>query len=388
MKSGKDNQYGIAEYCPDIQQILIDAAVNLLNHENPYTGLKDADDPGLVCVEFQNEASLMFWGGYSIRELPSYLKDYNQRFTAVLKEKYGTQEKLVEAWGNDALNVFGTKNEHLEKGNIESITDAALLNGEGLETAKENGTLQRMLDNGAFMHQEQSTYYGNYTRAVRATGYKGPLVGSCWRGKGGVTEYCNLRSDALVGIIDRHNYHEGLSGWKPRTGDTFSNRAQINMPGGGLLSSGMVQVSDRPYAFSEWATVFPNEWVLESPTIIAAYGMGLQGWDASYQFAIQHPGFRRHAACKQSLADCTSRKHRPLSGAGPHALSRRREAILEADRLLLTVMARAENTGMEFNKERNALEKLGGAPILLEPKDGMLEFDGSRDKTFYYEIVL
>ena len=556
--SGRDNQYGIADFCPDIQQILIDATVNLLNHRNPYSGLKYSEDPGLACVEFQNEACIMFWEGHSFRELPSYLKDYHARFTAFLKEKYGTQEKLIAAWGPKALNIFETKDEQLDKGNIESITDAALLNDAGLKAAKEGGCLQRMLDNGLFMHEEQNTYYGNFAKAVRAAGYKGPLVGSCWRGKGGITDYYNLRSDALVGIIDRHNYHGGLSGWKPRTGDPFGTKAQVNMPGGGLFSSGMMQVSDRPYAFSEWATVFPNEWVLESPAIIAVYGMGLQGWDASYQFAIQRPGFRNtlhannlwqiarpeNAGLYPALARMIYRGdvqegevisvrrislqdlengvlpwgdeyysgwkdikvyQGPMPGealaagrvvveftdepapsempemekfmtngvvrsgtgqlvwdvsdpqkgfftvnapgtralvgfvpqetvtlgsvslnlkgnlfAGVFVTSLDREKpVEEADRLLLTVMARAKNSGMEFNEERNALTALGGAPILLEPVKGTLsfegrdvkqvnlldhdgrrtdrtitpdggriDFDGARERTLYYEILL
>jgi hypothetical protein len=97
-----------------------------------------------------------------------------------------------------------------------------------------------------------------------------------------------------VGIIDRHNYHGGLSGWRARA-DEFSSGAQINTPGSGLFSSSMVQMIDRPYAFSEWASVFPNEWTLESPAILAVYGMGLQDWDASYQF-VTGPGRRGYAS--------------------------------------------------------------------------------------------
>jgi hypothetical protein len=58
----------------------------------------------------------------------------------------------------------------------------------------------------------------------------------------------------------------------------------LGTPGTGLLSSGFLQVMDRPFAFSEWSSYYPNEWTIESVTLIAAYGMGLQGWDASYQF--------------------------------------------------------------------------------------------------------
>jgi hypothetical protein len=44
-------------------------------------------------------------------------------------------------------------------------------------------------------------------------------------------------------------------------------------------------VIDRPFAFSEWMSLLPNQWIAEAAPLIAVYGMGLQGWDASYAFA-------------------------------------------------------------------------------------------------------
>jgi hypothetical protein len=63
----------------------------------------------------------------------------------------------------------------------------------------------------------------------------------------------------------------------------------LTEPGSGLLSTGMQQVLDRPFAFSEWMSLLPNEWTAEASPLIAAYGMGLQGWDASYSFASNEP---------------------------------------------------------------------------------------------------
>jgi hypothetical protein len=41
---------------------------------------------------------------------------------------------------------------------------------------------------------------------------------------------------------------------------------------------------------SEWIHVFPNEWGVEGPALIGAYGMGLQGWDVSYMFQNRDSG--------------------------------------------------------------------------------------------------
>jgi hypothetical protein len=41
---------------------------------------------------------------------------------------------------------------------------------------------------------------------------------------------------------------------------------------------------------SEWIHVSPNEWGVEGPAILGAYGMGLQGWDVSYPFQNRDTG--------------------------------------------------------------------------------------------------
>jgi len=55
-------------------------------------------------------------------------------------------------------------------------------------------------------------------------------------------------------------------------------------PGSGYLGTGLQQVIDRPFGISEWSHVYPSLYAAEGPPIVAAYGMGLQGWDASYEF--------------------------------------------------------------------------------------------------------
>jgi hypothetical protein len=92
--------------------------------------------------------------------------------------------------------------------------------------------------------------------------------------------------------------------------------------------------------------------------------------------------------------------------------------IASAKRLLITTMARARNTGMQYAEDKKQLLNVGEAPILLEPvagtvhfqnstglrvyvldhsgnrtgtevsvNNGKVEFDGARYKTIYYEAV-
>jgi hypothetical protein len=135
------------------------------------------------------------------------------------------------------------------------------------------GERLRLLDNAAFYHDVQNTFYGRFAKAIRDAGYKGPLVGSPWQAPTMLPHYYNLRSDYLVGYVDRHNYFGG------KIPDTM-----LAHPGSGYFGSGLQQVLDRPFGLSEWIHVYPSLYSAEGPAILAAYGMGLQGWDASYEF--------------------------------------------------------------------------------------------------------
>ncbi len=144
--------------------------------------------------------------------------------------------------------------------------------GDGLPQ-QPGGPRARLLDNAAFLHDVQNRFYGRFVKAIRAAGYQGPLCGSPWQAPAMVPHYYNLRSDYLVGWIDRHNYFGG------KLDDTMLAR-----PGSGYLGSGLQQVADRPFGISEWIHVYPSLYSAEGPAIFAAYGMGLQGWGASYEF--------------------------------------------------------------------------------------------------------
>lgn len=92
-------------------------------------------------------------------------------------------------------------------------------------------------------------------------------------------------------ICSRHNYFGGGAGGHRLDTGAVKNKSMLSRPGSGLLSTGMQQVADRPFSFSEWMSLIPNEWTAESDPLIAACGMGLQGWDASFSFAVDHPRY-------------------------------------------------------------------------------------------------
>jgi len=281
----------LVNFAPDLQDLNIALTVDMLNHVNPHTGLRYADDPALAFIEFQNEDNI-FWSAIdrSLEQAPTYRAMLNRQFSQWLKKKYGSQDALENAWGKENI----PEGESLEKENIYPQPSHGLFSYE-YETAKnENRPMAKhILDKMRFLYETQMDFYKKFEKAIRNTGYKGVLVGSCWQAGSGLSHFYNLSADYEVGMIDRHNYFGGGAGGHRLATGTVKNNSMLKSPGSGLMSAGLQQVKDRPFSFSEWMSLVPNEWTAESDPIIAVYGMGLQGWDSSFSFATDLPRFSR-----------------------------------------------------------------------------------------------
>jgi hypothetical protein len=295
------NTYAVINISRELQDLRLKWIKALMNHVNPYTGLAYKDDPALASVEFQNEDGIFFYStGAAVLSWPRYGRQFARRYSDWLKEKYGTHERLVEAWGADELSkaqgqtayyfmtkrLFPGQDEHLDKRNIIAIANPWFFTPYGLMDQQRNLNIrERLLDNLQFLLQEQKSWYARFDKALEDLGYDGPVTGSCWIAAEGVTHYANLYTDAWIGYIDRHDYMGGgYKGWWITTGD--AERASLTgTPGGGTLDQGFNQVKGRPFALSEWTVVFPSQWRADGTSLVALYGMGLGDWDASYQFA-------------------------------------------------------------------------------------------------------
>ena len=273
-KNLQGNTYAFIHFAEDVQDLMIDMVVNLLKHKNPYTGKTYAEEPALCFIELQNEDDIFFYTSEkAFNACPTYKKRFLARFAAWLKERYGTQEKLRAAW-EGALR----SGETLADENIVPQLNPWFF-GEDHLPGQKGGARRRLLDTAAFLHDVQDRFYSRFVKAIRDAGYKGPINGSPWQAPSMLPHYYNLYSDYKAGYIDRHNYFEG-----PGPGMFAS---MLTHPGSGYFSSGLQQVIDRPFALSEWIHVYPNVYSAEGPAILAAYGLGLQGWDASYEFQSQ-----------------------------------------------------------------------------------------------------
>ena len=115
----------------------------------------------------------------------------------------------------------------------------------------------------------------------------------------------------------------GLPGGLDRPAQLLRRRfadTMLAQPGSGYLGSGLQQVADRPFGISEWIHVYPSLYSAEGPAIFAAYGMGLQGWDSSYEFQSSsgHGAGARSWATSPGACGTPTRPRRsasPRSGA-------------------------------------------------------------------------
>jgi hypothetical protein len=280
----------LVNFAEDLQELNIELTVHMLNHRNPHTGLRYADDPALSFVELQNEDNI-FWSAIekTLEQTPAYRSLLCRKFSQWLKNKYGNQTALVNAWGKDQL----PEGETLDKGNVYPKPNHSWFSAEYENARKESRPVrQAYLDRAQFLYEEQIKFYNRFSEAIRRTGYRGPVVGSCWQAGTGLTHLYNLYADHQVGIVDRHNYSGGETGHQMVPGKV-DNTPMVAKPGTGLLSTGLQQTEGRPFALSEWMSLIPNQWTAEAAPLVAAYGMGLQGWDASYAFALDYPHFTK-----------------------------------------------------------------------------------------------
>jgi len=272
----------------ELQDIQIEQLINLLKYKNESTGLTYADDPCVMCVELVNEDCAFFYNTMrAMNQSPTLKARMGKEFAFWLKTKYKTEEALLKTWGNNPLNVFTN----------EQATGEAFNNGEGPiypvgnpwfydPTQMDGGAMTdrkpRLVDTMLFWYDKQNEFYDRFVAAIRETGYQGEIVASNWQAGRGPSHFLNLHSDWRIGMIDRHNYFEGAT-------------SMFAVPGSGLLSTGMQQVADRPFMFSEWIHTFPNEYCVEGPAIIGAYGMGLNDWDVSFMFQNSDQGHFRQS---------------------------------------------------------------------------------------------
>ncbi len=279
---GLRDSYGLITMSPQLWEIRTKVLLTLLNHKNPYTGLRYADDPALLCVEFQNEDSIFFWNPLGDLSQPNpkkwkaHAKKLRGMFAVWAQKKFPDAAALTKAWGNlDAADKWGGELQLMGPWEM----DTSGIRG------KFAGNTARAGDTIRFLTEMQMENYKTCEQAVRGTGFKAQTVTTNWLGGSGLLDQANIYTDTVGSMIDRHNYAGGGAGGHGIAEGQIYADSHLGKPGSHLFSIGLKQVEDRPFSISEWTMCPPNQWKLEAAPIMAFYGMGLQGWDCSFHFA-------------------------------------------------------------------------------------------------------
>ncbi len=231
-----------AMFDPVLWDLQCEYATQLLTHENPYTGNRYVDEPALVLSECINESSLFYpWGLSSMKQDRPYYYD----------ELVG----LLEGWCQE-------QNQPLPEGDLADLLQSG--NTVVLE----------------FLYETQTAYFQRLREFLRGLGYRVPITGSNhWERHVG-----DLRSNAMLDWIDTHNYWDHPQGGYSPT-NNFGNSSTLKGRGTNLASYlAIMQVVDKPLTISEWNCVWPNEYIIEGPLLMAATG-AIQGWDGPMQFS-------------------------------------------------------------------------------------------------------
>jgi hypothetical protein len=276
----RKDTYGIVTMSPKLWEIRTRWMVQLLQHKNPYTGLRYVDDPALIAVELQNEDSIFFWNplGWLAegKKMPKHSKLLRERFAAWVKAKYADDNALKAAWGQ------------LREGDSVSADELHIMSPWELEGKGPRGRFaglsRRAGDYVQFLAEMQRADFDRALKAVRDAGFKGVTMTTAWQVGGAASEAANLWTDTAGDMIDRHNYFGGGAGGHGISEGKVENASHLHQPGSGIFTTAMKQVENKPFSMTEWTQCPPNQWKLECAPLFAFYGMGLQGWDASWHF--------------------------------------------------------------------------------------------------------
>jgi len=112
-------------FTPALVQAQKDFAEEMLNHHNPYRGVRYADDPAVAFVEITNEDSFFMWGSMdTLRNLPEYYADIlQQMYNDWLGDEYTDTNNLRDYWNSNVdppgENVLTSFDDHFNDPSVD-----------------------------------------------------------------------------------------------------------------------------------------------------------------------------------------------------------------------------------------------------------------------------
>ncbi len=223
----------------------------LLQHVNPYTNTRLADDPAVAVVLFFNEQNLNFYR--SIDE------GFTAPWRAWLKKKYGTTEAFRAAWTNAAGKCL------LAEG--VTLDTVPLFEPRHVWQADPRGR-----DVGLFVYDLHAELLDWFVLAVRDMGYPGLVTHYDWLNHLGIQALRNR-----LPVISMHNYHAHPSDYVTK-GSKISQESAVASANRLFCSMATTRYGNRPLLVTEYGQVFWNRYRYEEGLLMGAYA-AFQDWD-------------------------------------------------------------------------------------------------------------
>jgi hypothetical protein len=258
-------------------------AAQLIDHLNPFTGLRYGDEPAIVLIELLNENSLLeFWSkgllgggepetarGHWYNVPAFYVRQLDRRWNARLQSRYRDRKALEAAWGGD-LGPY----EDPAAGSVRRLrpeqSDAA--------------DATRFREEAQFYTDIETDYFRDMSAYLRRDLGAQQLILGTSDHNHGWSALPLLEANATLDVMDGHYYWQHPRSRRPgyhwRRDDWWiGNTPMVDEPDASLIAHcARSAVAGHPYIVSELNEPYPNDFASEFVPIAAAYGL-LQDWD-------------------------------------------------------------------------------------------------------------
>ena len=266
---------------------------DLMQANNPHTGLAMADDPAVAFLEIHNESSLLFHTFVPSQFPETERALVEKEFGDWLIRKYGTHDQAFAAWKK---STRPDRNEAESSRTGEPTPDdpaagriglyrAGVFSGADWAVAQRNQL--RAADQLQFMVEVQLRFYQSMRDDLRSRGIKQLIVPSNWKTADpqvldGLERYTYTGGDLVC-----RNSHFGVDYaeggrqkfYEVEIGDTYRDGSALKSPG--LPAPlGTPLIEGVPFMVTENNWTRPNRYRVEWPMTVASYAslQGIDGW--------------------------------------------------------------------------------------------------------------
>ena len=272
----KDDLWAVMYFNENLKAAYKNWVKYLYTTPNPYTGVALKDESAVAIIQVENEDGVFFWTMQSIK--PALSKMVSSQFAQWLKDKYGSLQAALNAWGSDA--VLKDDDVAQEFVGLYSIYEMTL--------AQTNGKARRIKDQTEFYAKKQRGFYDEMVKYYRYDlGCKQLTNGNNWRTASqsrllDAERWSNSTADVMAANKYFDPQHIGPNdGWRIDPGDFYGAPSALKNPAD--LPFNVKHLSGHPMMITESGWNLPNKYQTEGSLLVAAYS-GLTGLDAFFWF--------------------------------------------------------------------------------------------------------